>query len=514
MFIFLNIEETIKNLIFINSYCNFIIIYKMKMAKFIVKHEDEDKIDENCHNLDNNPTISEIENDDLAIAIKIPKKKRLFKIGKFTLDEECITRAAIVKLKLLNYPIKKIRRILDVSRMLAWKWSHFDKFEASGKRKTKLDENEKQFLLKKTEGKIIGIDAPSSRELKKEFFEEFNKKISHTTINNTLNQNLTKPLRIINTFFLTDSHEEKRKKFAKFILENNINTDNLFFTDECRVVLYPKLNKQNNVIRFNKEDRKERWKPEIEQRRENATPKFEQSIMIVGGICKYGLSNLIFCSGTQNNFSYKQFLLFMKEDMEKIQKENHLEEPLIFQQDNAACHTSFDSKSIIEILFNNNTIEWPPNSPDLSPIENVWAILKEKLSKRKIKNLDDLRDNILDIWVKFPNSLCEKLCSQFKHKIKYVEEYGGKRINNDLLAKILKEDKNKKEDIINSDNEWISIKRDNNFRIVFNDKIIKTIKARYLKQLKKQKEEKINQYDEENKKLGKGDKNFFKKIMN
>ena len=486
----------------------------MKMAKFIVKHEDEDKIDENSHNLDNNLTISEIENDDLAIAIKIPKKKRLFKIGKFTLDEECITRAAIVKLKLLNYPIKKIRRILDVSRMLAWKWSHFDKFEASGKRKTKLDENEKQFLLKKTEGKIIGIDAPSSRELKKEFFEEFNKKISHTTINNTLNQNLTKPLRIINTFFLTDSHEEKRKKFAKFILENNINTDNLLFTDECRVVLYPKLNKQNNVIRFNKEDRKERWKPEIEQRRENATPKFEQSIMIAGGICKYGLSNLIFCSGTQNNFSYKQFLLFMKEDMEKIQKENHLEEPLIFQQDNAACHTSFDSKSIIEILFNNNTIEWPPNSPDLSPIENVWAILKEKLSKRKIKNLDDLRDNILDIWVKFPNSLCEKLCSQFKHKIKYVEEYGGKRINNDLLAKILKEDKNKKEDIINSDNEWISIKRDNNFRIVFNDKIIKTIKARYLKQLKKQKEEKINQYDEENKKLGKGDKNFFKKIMN
>ena len=170
MIIFLNIEETIKNLIFINSYCNFKIIYKMKMEKFIVKHEDEDKIDENCHNLDNNPTISEIENDDLAIAIKIPKKKRLFKIGKFTLDEECITRAAIVKLKLLNYPIKKIRRILDVSRMLAWKWSHFDKFEASGKRKTKLDENEKQFLLKKTEGKIIGIDAPSSRELKKRIF--------------------------------------------------------------------------------------------------------------------------------------------------------------------------------------------------------------------------------------------------------------------------------------------------------------------------------------------------------
>ena len=102
-----------------------------------------------------------------------------------------------------------------------------------------------------------------------------------------MNKSLSKPLKIVNTFFLTDSHEEKRKKFANFILENNINTDNLFFTDECRVVLYPKLNKQNNVIRFNKEDRKQRWKPEIEQKRENATPKFDQSIMIAGGICKY-----------------------------------------------------------------------------------------------------------------------------------------------------------------------------------------------------------------------------------
>ena len=30
---------------------------------------------------------------------------------------------------------------------------------------------------------------------------------------------------------LTNTHEEKRIKFAKFILDNNINTDNIFFTD-------------------------------------------------------------------------------------------------------------------------------------------------------------------------------------------------------------------------------------------------------------------------------------------
>ena len=43
----------------------------------------------------------------------------------------------------------------------------------------------------------------------------------------------------------------------------------------ARVVLFPKLNKQNNTIRYSKDERKNRWNPEIEKKRENATPKFE-----------------------------------------------------------------------------------------------------------------------------------------------------------------------------------------------------------------------------------------------
>ena len=234
--------------------------------------------------------------------------------------------------------------------------------------------------------------------------------------------------------------------------------------------------------------------------------------MIAGGICKYGLSNLVFCSGIQNNFSYKQFLLFMKNDKIKIRDENKLENNLIFQQDNAACHTSKDSKYAIEILFGKDFIEWPPNSPDLSPIENVWAILKSKLEKRNIKNLDDLRVNILDIWSKFPVSLCEKLCNKFDEKLKYIEEFKGQRINREILEKIKKEKKG--DQIINEDDEWVSVKRDNKFRIVFNDNIVKQLKSRFIKQINKQKKYKLELYDSENAKLKKGEKSnekFFNK---
>ena len=61
----------------------------------------------------------------------------------------------------------------------------------------------------------------------------------------------------------------------------------------------------------------------------------------------------------------------------------------------------------IEVLFGKNKIWWLVNSPDLSPIETVWSVLKQELSKRKNSSLEELRDNILDIWLRllFQNSM-------------------------------------------------------------------------------------------------------------
>ena len=78
--------------------------------------------------------------------------------------------------------------------------------------------------------------------------------------------------------------------------------------------------------------------------------------MMAGDISRYGLSNLVFCSGTMNNYSYKQFLLFLKQDMEEIKLKNNLDYNLLFQQDNSSCHKSRDSLEVIEILSGKNKI--------------------------------------------------------------------------------------------------------------------------------------------------------------
>ena len=56
------------------------------------------------------------------------------------------------------------------------------------------------------------------------------------------------------------------------------------------------------------------------------------------------------------------------------------DQSVIMQEDNAPCHKSKASQAF-KSENGINTLDWVPYSPDLSPIEKLFAILKKKVAK-------------------------------------------------------------------------------------------------------------------------------------
>jgi hypothetical protein len=92
----------------------------------------------------------------------------------------------------------------------------------------------------------------------------------------------------------------------------------------------------------------------------------------------------------------------------------------VFQQDNAPCHKA---RKVMTWFLNNGieVMDWPPNSPDLNPIENLWRSLKMKLKTDNTKNTQQLQQAISAIWMNDILRLeCEKLVESLPRRIAAV----------------------------------------------------------------------------------------------
>ncbi len=94
-----------------------------------------------------------------------------------------------------------------------------------------------------------------------------------------------------------------------------------------------------------------------------------------------------------------------------------------FQQDNAPCHKAqiisdwFLEHDNVSIL-----LKWPPQSPDLNPIEQLWDVLEREIHIMDVQptNLQQLRDAIMSIWTKIFEECFQHLVESMPRRIKAV----------------------------------------------------------------------------------------------
>ncbi len=81
---------------------------------------------------------------------------------------------------------------------------------------------------------------------------------------------------------------------------------------------------------------------------------------------------------------------------------------MYFQQDNASCHKAqIISDWFLEHDNEFTLLKWPPQSPDLNPIEHLWDVVEREIHIMDVQmtNLQQLCDAIMTIWTKISNTL-------------------------------------------------------------------------------------------------------------
>jgi hypothetical protein len=72
-------------------------------------------------------------------------------------------------------------------------------------------------------------------------------------------------------------------------------------------------------------------------------------------------------------------------------------EPWYLQHDNDPKHTAHLTLDYLDDHAI-TVVPWPPQSPDLNPIDNLWSILDRKCNGRKCKNAEELFRDLQNSW--------------------------------------------------------------------------------------------------------------------
>lgn len=76
-------------------------------------------------------------------------------------------------------------------------------------------------------------------------------------------------------------------------------------------------------------------------------------------------------------------------------------------------------------------LEWPGNSPDINPIENLWAIMKRRIMGKDCSTMEKLICAVIQVWFhdEEVRNMCQKLVESMPSRITEVIKAKGGHIS-------------------------------------------------------------------------------------
>lgn len=320
------------------------------------------------------------------------------------------TREEVISLHKNGNGYKKIAKMLNIPRDTIG--SIIRKFKSKGTVETLPGRGRKKILtatavryLKRKVGKNPRVTA---KELKKDL-SDVGTEVSAQTIRRTLRNEDLHARTPRRTPLLTAKNKKSRLQYAKRHVDKPQKFwERVLWSDETKLELFGPMD-QRYVWRRKNQAYEEK----------NTLPTVKHgggSIMLWGCFASNGTGKLQRVQGTMNSLQYQEIL---EENVMESVTNLRLGRRWTFQQDNDPKHTSKSTTAWLK-MKGWSVLEWPSQSPDLNPIENLWWDLKKAVAACKPKNVTELEAFALEEWAKIPISRCKTLVSSYASRLKDV----------------------------------------------------------------------------------------------
>ena len=239
---------------------------------------------------------------------------------------------------------------------------------------------------------------------------------------------------------LTPLHKRKRLAWAQHHLDSNTNFARWMFTDS-KIFLLQKIGTRWGL---------KMWAP-YGQRWHCPMSKSTLGVHVYLGITRYGLTFPIFVTGAQSQVSTyidpktgkpyvgvcgkeyeEQVLPKLKSKGDQLFAiAGRYSNTWVLQQDNAPAHVAKDTKAALQKLMPGRWEQsWPPMSPDLSCIENLWSWAERELqiSCQAVNDVSDLKAAITHVFRRAPKEILENLVDSTQGRLHKVIQAGGGHI--------------------------------------------------------------------------------------
>jgi transposase len=275
-------------------------------------------------------------------------------------------------------------------------------------RPKKLSPTVEAIVERKMRGKIRRSTRVIARQLKKQKLAA----VSYSTVRRTAKNRGLQPYKRRKTSRLSEAHRNARLEFAKTHADKD--WGNVVFTDEHRFKKYRVGNPRHNFV----------WAKSTTEVPPQELERWGLCVDVWAGISSKGKTKLAFYEGTLDAESYqkilrKTLLPAAKEWFEDEKKSWEL------QQDKATSHTAISTKRWLDAHGVEVVDDWPTKGDDINPMENIWAILDERLENEKYDSRETMQTAIRKLWDKIDSTVLDNLVDSIPDRLRRIRKARG-----------------------------------------------------------------------------------------